>query len=202
VFLPFGYAGSVYPQVERLVACDPLVGSSWQTLARNRTWDNDPDGLIDVTRRGLAVIDNDILVTELAKGLLLKGQEEEAQAELDTRIKSVRDARFALTQLAAMRGDRELAEALAAEYQLSEQVQAFRTLAIYAWLGNRDAANRQAARFDQHPFGHISLSIAVLLCECGAPWDISSTPQFAEKIAESGLSWPPLTPIAFPFKDW
>jgi hypothetical protein len=162
----------------------------------------DPDGIIDSAREGLDVVNSDFLVAELARGMLLKGQDEEAQVELDTRIKSVRDTRYALTKIAAMRGDRAGAEALLAQYRESEAEQGFNTLAMYASMGDREAANRLAAEFDQHPIGHILLSIAVLHCECGAPWDLSSTPVFAEKISESGLSWPPLTPIVFPFKYW
>lgn len=202
VILPFGYAERLQPRVESLVACEPLDGSSWRALARSRIWDNDPDGVIDVSLRGLEAVDSDSLVAELAKGMLLKGQDEEAQIELDTRIKSIRDSRSVMTEIAAMRGDRESTEALMMEYQRSGEKRGFTTLAMYAWAGDRAAANRLAAEFDQHPFGHIALSIAVLVCECRAPWDLSSTPVFAEKIAESGLSWPPLSPITFPFKDW
>jgi hypothetical protein len=28
------------------------------------------------------------------------------------------------------------------------------------------------------------------------------TPVFAAKMAESGLNWPPPSPITYPFKDW
>jgi hypothetical protein len=88
------------------------------------------------------------------------------------------------------------------EYRGSQYEQGFDTLAIYAWIGDRENANRLAADFDQHPFGHIVLSVSILHCECGAPWDLSATPIFAAKIAESGLPWPPPSPLTFPFKDW
>jgi TolB-like protein len=200
--LPYGYAGRLSPKIEELVACDPLSTSNWQTLVRTRLWQHDPDGVIDVTHRALAVVDSDRLVTELAKGMIIKGQNEEARAELDTRIKSVEDTETTMIQIAALLGDREWAERLFADYRGSKRESPFNTLAMYAWTGDRENANRLAAEFDQHPFGHMALSISVLVCECGAPWDLTATPVFAAKIAESGLSWPPLSPITYPFKDW
>ena len=74
--------------------------------------------------------------------------------------------------------------------------------AAYAWLGERETVNRLAAETDRHPFGHAALAITVLVCECGAPWDLSETPNFAAKIAESGLAWPPPTPTNYVLKDW
>jgi hypothetical protein len=202
VSLPYGYAARLYPKVEELVVCDPLAASNWQALARTRIWEHDPDGVIEVTRRGLAVVDSDTLVVELAKGLMLKSQNKEAQAELDTRIKSVESFESQLAGIAAALGHREQAEALFEEYRGSQHENRWNTLAMYAWTGDHENANRLAADFDQHPFGHIALSISVLVCECGEPWDLSATPVFAAKIAESGLHWPPPSPLTFPFKDW
>ena len=94
------------------------------------------------------------------------------------------------------------AEVLFEEYRGSRGQNKFNTLAMYAQTGDRANANRLAADLDRHPFGHIALSIAVLHCACGTPWDLSETPVFAAKIAESGLNWPPLSPLTFPFKNW
>jgi hypothetical protein len=202
VSLPYGYAERLFPKVEDLVLCDPLAASNWQALARTRIWGHDPDGVIEVSRRGLAVVDSDTLVVELAKGLLLKSQNKEAQAELDTRIKSVEGLESQLAGIAAALGHHEQAEALFEEYRGSQNEDRWNTLAVYAWMGDRESASRLAADFDQHPFGHIALSVSVLICECGSPWDLSVTPVFAAKIAESGLHWPPPSPLTFSFKDW
>jgi hypothetical protein len=121
---------------------------------------------------------------------------------VDTRIKSVDSATSLLLEIAAALGQRERAEALFEAYRGSQHENRWNTLAMYAWTGDRENANRMAASFDQHPFGHIALAIAVLVCECGEPWDLSATPVFAAKIAESGLNWPPPSPLTFPFKDW
>ena len=202
IILPYGYAERLYPKMEELVVCDPLAATNWQALAQTQIWGQDPDGVIEVTRRGLAIVDDDDLVAKLAKGLILKGQNEKAQAELDTRIKSADGVKSQLVGVAAALGHREQAEDLFEEYRGSQYENRFNTLAMYAWTGDRENANRLAADFDQHPFGHIALSISVLHCECGSPWDLSATPVFAAKIAESGLHWPPLSPMTFPLKDW
>ena len=202
VSLPFGYAERLNPLLEELVVCDPLTVSNWAKLARARVWGNDPDGVLEVTRRGLAVVDSDTLVAQQAVGLILKGQNEQAQIELDTRIKSADNSKTYLVLIAAALGQREKAEALLKEYRESPDESKFNTLAMYAWTGDRENANRLAASLDQHPFGYIALSIAVLHCNCGEPWNLSATPVFAAKIAESGLSWPPSSPLTFPFKDW
>ena len=202
VTLPYGYAERLYPKLEELVVCDPLSATAWQALARTQIWRQDPDSVIEVTRRALAIVDEDDLVAKLAKGLILKGQNEKAQAELDTRIKSTDSVEPQLVEVAAALDHREQAEDLFAEYRGTHYENRFSTLAMYAWTGDRENANRLAADFDQHPFGHIALAIAVMNCECGSPWDLSATPVFAAKIAESGLHWPPPSPMTFPLKDW
>ena len=202
VSLPYGYAKRLSPMQEELVVCDPLTITNWQHLALTRLWEQDPDAVIEATRRGLAVVDNDNLVARMALGLILKGENKQAQNAIDSRIKSVDNTRTHLVMVNAALGQREKAEALFEEYRNLPSESKFNTLAMYAWTGDRENANRLAADLDRHPFGHIALSISVLSCMCGEPWDMSATPVFAAKIAESGLSWPPLSPLTFPFKDW
>ena len=162
VSLPYGYARRLKPLLEERVACDPLTPTNWQQLARMQLWAQDADGVIEATRRGLAVLDSDGLVVQQALGWILKGENERAQAELDTRIKSVAGSRSNLVMVAAVLGQREKAEALFDEYRGSEDESKFNTLAMYAWTGDRENANRLAAHLDQYPFGHVALSITVL----------------------------------------
>ena len=202
ISLPYGYAGRMSTLLEKRVECDPLTISNWRELGRARLWEQDPDSVIDITRRALASLDSDSLVAQLALGLIQKGENEQAQTEIDTRIKSAENAKVQLIMIAAAQGQREKAEVLFEEYRGSRSENKFYTLAMYAWTGDRANVNLLAAYLDRHPFGHIALSIAVLHCGCGTPWDLSETPVFATKIAESGLNWPPLSPLTFPFKNW
>ena len=54
-------------------------------------------------------------------------------------------------------------------------------LMINAWGGQRDAANRSAAKIDKHHFGPVALWQQAHWCACGAPWDLEATPNFAAK---------------------
>ncbi|HZD54530.1 MAG TPA: hypothetical protein VE175_15890, partial [Woeseiaceae bacterium] len=71
-----------------------------------------------------------------------------------------------------------------------------------AAIGDRVQANEIAAELDERPAGPMRLLYGVYFCGCGAPFELSSTPNFARRIAESGLSWPPPELIDFPAKDW
>jgi hypothetical protein len=78
----------------------------------------------------------------------------------------------------------------------------YQQLLISAQSGNRQEANRIAAIFDQNKFGDQGLLDLLYQCMCGAPWELSATPNFAASYKESGLGWPPVSPITFPLKDW
>ena len=73
---------------------------------------------------------------------------------------------------------------------------------INAWIGNREAVNIEAAEIDQYPTGTTALWQLVHWCQCGAPWDLEATPNFAARIAEANVTWPPVTPLQYPLKDW
>ena len=71
-----------------------------------------------------------------------------------------------------------------------------------AVTGDREAANASAARIDARPGGPFMLAIGSEMCFCGAPFDLDATPDFAARLAGSGLQWPPASPINFPLKHW
>ncbi len=72
----------------------------------------------------------------------------------------------------------------------------------FAISGERDKANQRAAELDSRPHSHISLMIIASSCNCGAPFDLEATPNFARLIAEANLPWPPDSPVDWPLKDW
>jgi len=73
---------------------------------------------------------------------------------------------------------------------------------INAAIGDRDAANRLAAELDARPGGSMMLLMTTIYCSCGAPFDLEATPNFRERIHESGIAWPLETLIRYPAKDW
>ena len=75
-------------------------------------------------------------------------------------------------------------------------------IGLLAWMGRRDEANAMAAGMDALPLGHYLLAEVVSHCYCGAPFDLESTPNFKARLAESGMQWPPGSPLKLPLKTW
>ncbi|NCF73000.1 MAG: hypothetical protein GWP67_05790 [Gammaproteobacteria bacterium] len=73
---------------------------------------------------------------------------------------------------------------------------------IHAAMGNREQANKLAAELDARPGGTMVLLLAAKTCACGAPFDLEATPNFRDRINESGIAWPLDKLIDYPAKDW
>jgi len=69
---------------------------------------------------------------------------------------------------------------------------------VAANLGDRAAANRYAAATDARPAGGFLLANFSINCHCGAPFDLDATPNFKQRLAESGLRWPPPATMTTP----
>ncbi|MGI8955315.1 MAG: hypothetical protein ACR2II_00140 [Chthoniobacterales bacterium] len=67
--------------------------------------------------------------------------------------------------------------------------------------GDRAEANRRAAAYDSQPAGPFILSVLAADSLDGAPFDLEFTPNFKARLAESGLPWPPISPIKFPHRS-
>jgi len=73
---------------------------------------------------------------------------------------------------------------------------------IHAAMGEREQANKLAAEIDARPGGPMVLLLSIKTCGCGAPFDLEATPNFRNRITESGTAWPPGTYVDYPAKDW
>ena len=138
----------------------------------------------------------------LIRALVANDLHEEASREIDSRI---RDALIAVPlkmMVAAHKGDQPRFSQLMEQYDTGESDRVFWMAMSYAWGGDREEANRIAAKIDLHHFGLVPLVQLALWCGCGAPWDLDATPNFAAKLEESGLTWPPEPIMDFPLKDW
>ena len=102
----------------------------------------------------------------------------------------------------AMSGDVEAARAAMQAWQAENGRNLRNEIEIHAAIGDREQANRLAAELDAMPGGHMTLLITTVYCSCGAPFDLEATPNFRERITESGLPWPLVTLIRYPAKDW
>ena len=102
----------------------------------------------------------------------------------------------------AMSGDVDAARAAMMAWQAENGRNLRNEIEIHAAIGDRDTANRLAAELDAQPGGTMVLLMAAIYCSCGAPFDLEATPNFRERIRESGIDWPLATLIRYPAKDW
>ena len=134
--------------------------------------------------------------------LVANGLHDEASKEIESSVQN-NDLAVALKALvAAHQGDKSGFAEVARQYDDNSDLNPFWRVMVYAWGGLRDAANRTAAEIDKHHFGSAALWQQVHWCACGAPWDLEATPNFAAKIKEGNVPWPPPSPMSFPLKDW
>ena len=116
----------------------------------------------------------------------------------------IRDPDFAAATrvlLAARQGDRAGAQAALSDLRDTFE-DSFMGIVVYAWTGQRDDVNRLAARYDQHPWGSHLLWQTTHWCACDAMFDLDVTPNFARRIEEADIDWPPRSGREFPLKDW
>ncbi len=102
----------------------------------------------------------------------------------------------------AMSGDVDAARAAMEAWQAENGHNLRNEIEIHAAMGDLERANELAAELDARPGGPMLLLITTVYCACGAPFDLEATPNFRERISESGLTWPRQTLIRYPAKDW
>jgi tetratricopeptide (TPR) repeat protein len=102
----------------------------------------------------------------------------------------------------AMSGDIDGARAAMEKWQAQYGRSLLGEIEIHAAMGDREQANKLAAEMDARPGGPMTLLLIANTCSCGAPFDLEATPNFRNRIEESGTAWPPRTLIDYPAKDW
>lgn len=202
VALPLGYAAASKPLVERWVKCDPLNFEAHIHLVRLLFWLGDFDGAFDAANRALQLTDHPML--RIAQMLSLLGQDRTADAR--TLIDSRPDD-FVLQiggnfWYAAATGDADMALGYLQQADDVFAISPGDRMAYLALIGDRDAVNEIARTADAHSFGHTVLLNALLVCYCGATFDLEETPNFARLVDEAGLQWPPTGTFNWPLKTW
>jgi hypothetical protein len=181
--------------------CDPL-GDYWDTLVRTQAVAGDTDAALASARRARETLGLDRAHFEVVFAHLRQGDLERAERAAQAQVDQSPNSVSSQVMVAAMQGNAEAAAGRFEEFRQLKNSAGHRLLAIVAWRGDREAANRLAAEFDARPMGHVTLATAIQFCVCGAPWDLEVTPVFAGKLREAGLEWPPVEPLKFPLKDW
>jgi hypothetical protein len=101
-----------------------------------------------------------------------------------------------------MKGEAGAARAVAERYWASPEADDWSSQIVAAVVGDRERANKYAARIDARPGGMLVRSNSMYVCACGAPFDLDATPNFRQKIEQAGFPWPPPAPIKYPAKTW
>ncbi len=197
-----GYDEQYLEQVKTELACDPLRSLSWFIAARATLWAGDKVEALKLAREGAETAPGAWLGGILLRALVANGLYDEARREIGT---SVQDSDMALifeAMILTHQGDMPGFEKIAKQYAAAPNADPFWDLELYAWSGQRDAANRRAAVIDENPFGPFVLVQLIHWCACGAPWDLEATPNFEARIKDYNMPWPPPSPMKFPLKDW
>ncbi|MEJ2297199.1 MAG: hypothetical protein P8X94_01585 [Woeseiaceae bacterium] len=198
-----GHAGEFLDLSQRLLSCDPLRSLSWLDATRAALWVGNPDQALRIAREGIDVAPSEWLSMALVRALVANGLYDEARATIESRIRGPVLATALQVLVAAHDTDSASATRWVQRYS-DEKGEAgnFLDIMVQAWSGNREEANRIAARYNEHHFGPVALWQIANWCTCGAPWDLEATPNFAAKFTETGLQWPPPKPLPVPLKTW
>ena len=198
----FGYSEPFLERSLRVLACDPRRTLSWFNVARSALRMGDKSEALRLAREGTEIAPGGWLSTALVRALVANDLHEEARKEIDDRIQD-EDIAWAFKALVmAHEGNQARFDEFHEAFKAANTSGRYWALLVTAWGGHREEANHLAALIDQHHFGAVTLTQITQWCACGAPFDLDATPNFAAKLEESGLTWPPQATMDFPLKDW
>jgi len=200
--VPYGKAAIALENTLAETECNPLDFSAWVSATAAYVYLDNTDAAIETALKGIEIAPHVRIYQQLFFSYLAAGRSSDAEAIIDRHIHRDNQIQPLRLMLAAARGDAELART-----QLDELLQLGDDLirppvVSFAVVGDREAANEEAARIDALPNGYLTLMLFPTICRCGAPWDLEITPNFAKLIDEADFPWPPPSPIDWPLKDW
>jgi TolB-like protein len=203
----FGFADAQKRRLTEIRRCDPLRSSNWVAEVRNLYWGADPQAALEVAKQAMEIAPSNWLMTAAIRAHIILGQFAEAEHIIETKLQNPDSVIANKVLVATALGDNDLTTKLLNEYisdapRVGAHAGNFFLLNMNARAGNRDEANRIAAGVDKDQTGYFTLMLQTYWCACGEPFDLEYTPNFAAKLEESGLPWPPPEIINFPLKDW
>ena len=199
----FGYGDLIEDLGARVSVCDPLNAINFNSRVRAALVSGKPE-------RALAILTaaekaNSSLPARSAsrvQALVMSGHLDEAKAELAKLeptgenycrarlIFGLATGESAASIHASLQGvDRS--KSLYKLWKMNDVVEA-------ALTGDRTTANRLAAEIDTQPGSGLILAVIAADSLCGAPFDLEATPHFKARLAESGLTWPPIQALKLP----
>lgn len=199
--ITFGFSAEYYEYAKDIVACDPRRSLSWFDNSRAAYWNGDLPDALRLAQQGIDEAPGGWLNMHMVTLLISNGEFDVARKMIDDRFQHAPTAMALRVRLEAAQGNVEVAQQMQDQFDAMDSVRIF-AVSTRAWRGDRDGANRIAAEMDQLDYAYISMFTAVAWCACGAPWDLEATPNFAARLAQGNLPWPPESPATFPLKDW
>ena len=198
----FGYSEIYTKRAYDVLACDPRHSLSWFTTSRSALKAGDKTEALRVAREGMDIAPGGWLTSAYTRALLANGLSDEARALFDNTPMDDVGSLLTAALLAGHAGDKEKIDLISRQIWDRGTDGNFWGLIVAAWAGDREESNRLAAKIDEHHFGAPTLAQIANWCSCGAPWDLEVTPNFAAKIAEANVPWPPAADLEFPLKNW
>ncbi len=195
----FQLAKDSIPLLQRALECDPMNWAYWSNLNTAHVWAGDAEAAIEVARNGLNTGFHVRLKQALGIALIAASRFDDAERFINNEIRDDERLFSLRSKLASARSNAEELQRILEAYapEITDK-----DLDVIAVSGDREWANEMAHRIDAQPYGYLRLMTAVMSCFCGAPFDLESTPDFARRLEEAELPWPPTSPIDWPLKDW
>jgi adenylate cyclase len=198
----FGHSKQLLELSRKLLACDPRRSLSWFNTARAALYSGDKEEALRLAREGTSIAPGGWLSFQLAVSLTANGHHDEAHQVINDRVEDDYLLPAFHAMVSAHQGDRDSFDESFSPFKSEHPNDYYWLLIMSAWIGDREQANHFAAKIDTHPFGSVTLSMISTWCHCGAPFELSATPNFAARLEGSGLTWPPVSALDFPLKNW
>jgi len=197
---PFGWAEQVASKIRETLACDPMNFAGVTNLPDALIWAGDPLAALEAVEEAENNgVSHPWLESRRYWALLAAGRiDDPAVRGPGPKGSGMRYDRQILRE--ALAGDPALAQQMAEEHWSRPNVDDGSSLIVAAVVGDRARANQIAARIDTQPGSVVVLSLSVLTCFCGAPFDLEATPNYKARIVEADFPWPPPKPIDYPNK--
>jgi TolB-like protein len=199
-----GYAEAALEMWERYQRCEPLSSIAPLKLAQAAYFQEDYETALQYVSEGEVLHGTSAwsAATRLLV-LLAMGRSEEALAIAS---EAAEDRSFfgmsAHALPLALSGDTEGARTAMEQWQAENGRSLRNELEIHAAIGDRFFNDTATTEIYTRPGGPMLLLLTTVYCACGAPFDLEATPNFQERISESGTKWPPKTLVRYPAKDW
>jgi len=199
---PFGWAKQLAEKSRETLACNPMDILASFTLAYQLILAGDPEAALhaieEAENKGISLpwLEDTrfwaLLAASRVNDPAVRGPGPKGSA--------MRYDRQILRE--ALAGDPAVARQMAEEYWSRPDADDWSSLVVAAVVGDRERANKFAARIDAYPGSVVVLSLTVLNCFCGAPFDLEAAPNYKARIEEAGFPWPPPKRIDYPTKTW